>query len=182
MHIIRKPIWELPEMENYPDYYIDNLGNVWSTKGKKPKILNTSWMKEPGRYRAVCLVNTNKKHRTFLVHRLVGLAFMPHDNHKNLRLTHRNGIEYDNRAENLKWCVSGNEKMARKQKLGKRVNPLAYEFPLTKETFDRIESVVLAANIKGLPAATGKKFLNDIINNSIDEFVRQYGLHKIMKV
>lgn len=166
---LKKPIWELPGMENFPDYYVDSLGNIWSTKKKKPKILSTSWMKGPGRYRMVCLADRFKRHKTFSVHRLVALAFLPHEEFKTKRITHKNGIEFDNRIENLAWGITRKERKKKEK-----------TFWLTETTFNRINEIVVAANKKGLPVATSHQFLDKIINDSIDEFVKQYGLHKVM--
>jgi len=166
---IKRAIWKLPGMEDYLDYYIDTNGNVWSTKRNKVKILNTSWRKGPARYRVVCLADKYKRHKTFLVHRIVALAFLPHEEYSKKTITHLNGIEFDNRLENLAWGCSKKERKKKEK-----------TFWLTQKTFDRINRVVVAANKKGLPAATSNEFLDRIINTSVDEFIKQYGLHKIM--
>lgn len=79
-------------------YQISNLGRVKSLNKSIIKKLQTN---EKG-YLKVTLAN-NKKRKTYFVHRLVALHFIPNIN--NLpQINHKNENKCDNRVENLEWC------------------------------------------------------------------------------
>ena len=81
-------------IENFPRYYISNLGNVKSVKTNRLlKIQKSSG------YSTVGLTN-NKKNYGFLIHRLVAKAFIPNPENK-LTVNHINHDTFDNRVENL---------------------------------------------------------------------------------
>lgn len=108
-------IWKT--IEGYPNYEISNLGRVKrlahlaSRKRVRPhgsdfplffgeRILNTR--KNIGYYIVSLRDNGNRK--TFKVHRLIALAFIPNPENKPF-INHINSIPSDNRIENLEWCT-----------------------------------------------------------------------------
>ena len=68
-----KSICDIKEYENYRDYYVTIDGQVFSTKYKKPKPIKPN---NVGKYQTVRLSDGNKT-KTFYLHRLIALAFLP---------------------------------------------------------------------------------------------------------
>ncbi len=96
-----REIWK--DIDGYENLYkISNLGNVKRIKKNGDYILKPKYDN-----RKYCRVILSKEGitRTFLVHRLVALAFI--DNPlKKPYINHKNEITYDNRVENLEWCTN----------------------------------------------------------------------------
>lgn len=61
------------------------------------------------------------KSKPYLVHRLVADAFLPRNSHQSI-VVHKNGINDDNRVENLEWASrAGNFKNTDRYVLGKKI-------------------------------------------------------------
>ena len=103
-------------INDFPDYLIDENGNIYSIKKKKflnPSITDKGYLK-------VNLYN-NGVYKTKFVHRLVAETFLP--NPDNLpQINHKNECKTDNSVNNLEWCSasyninygSRNKKISRK--------------------------------------------------------------------
>ena len=113
---MNKEEWRL--IPDYPNYMISNLGRVKSLnycRTGKERIL------KPGlfdRYLVVTLTK-NKVAKTFHVHKLVALVFIPNpDNYDHVH--HINGNRLDNRVENLIW-VDGHEHISKHRTCYKKI-------------------------------------------------------------
>ena len=107
-------IWKpIPNYEGY--YEVSSMGRVRSVDKLIPHPRNKT-MVLPRRGRIlkpefdkygypVVTFSVETKRKTFKVHRLVALAFIPNPN--NLpQIDHINTKRYDNRPENLRWCTT----------------------------------------------------------------------------
>lgn len=74
-------------------------------------------------YNRVVLSLIDGSQRSFMVHRLVLMAFNPIDNYENFQVNHIDGNKLNNNISNLEWCTaSENQKHAVKMGLNWRVN------------------------------------------------------------
>ena len=105
-------------------------------------------------YKNVVLTK-NGKRKTYLVHRLVGQAFIPNPNNKPT-INHINGIKTDNRVCNLEWATHKEQKE------------------------HQIKNGLCINNINSLKKANEKRaipiFYNGVKYNSIREASRKLGV------
>ena len=106
---IWKPVHTLPGFECCIEYYINDKGQIKSTKGQIERILKTR-MNKNGYYQVNLTQRIGRKKTiTVTVHNLVALAFlskprsMPGKSRGCSRIVHKNGCKFDNSVNNLKW-------------------------------------------------------------------------------
>ena len=89
---------EVAQIKDFPNYFIDRMGNVYNKNGYKLKqeVLKNGYVR-------VSLSNNIVKHKHFLVHRLVALTFIPNPNNYP-QINHKDYNKQNNRLENLEWC------------------------------------------------------------------------------
>ena len=88
---------DIPEYEGL--YRISNFGSVYSLI--KDKVLKPAKHK---RGYEVIVLSKDKKHKTYLVHRLVAKTFIPNPQNK-IEVNHKDGNKNNNNVLNLEWCT-----------------------------------------------------------------------------
>lgn len=147
--IIWKPI------KGYEDYY--EVSNVGMVRGKPRSVFNPGSGAYINLYQGYlrpsfdkdCYLDVtltiNGVSSTQRIHRLVAIAFL--DNPNDLPIVgHQNGVRWDNRVENLKWCTQSENILdsflyGRKKVSGRPVNQLTLEGQFVKrfETIRQVE-------------------------------------------
>lgn len=87
-------------ISDFPDYTIDEKGNIWSNKTNK--YLKPYYNKLG--YASVELFNKNGSKR-ISIHRLVAITFIPNP-HNYPQVNHKDENPSNNNVENLEWCTA----------------------------------------------------------------------------
>lgn len=90
----------MKQIKGYPDYFIDENGNVYSKKSGR--YLRGSVMTNG--YKSVELFTASGKSKRLLVHRLVADAFIPNPDGLPV-VNHKDESRDNNSVDNLEWCT-----------------------------------------------------------------------------
>lgn len=100
----------------------------------------------------------DKKAKTFKIHRLVALHFIPQINGKNI-VNHKNGNKSDNHVENLEWCTNSENQIHSFKTLGNISSK-------RKLNENEIQDIKLNC----------KKGVNQFNKGNVDFYVKKYGV------
>jgi hypothetical protein len=91
------------ELPNLSRYKVRDDGSIYSKYEAK---LLTPATTEKG-YLQVSLILDDNTTTSYLVHRLVALAYLEvPDNYKELQINHIDGVKSNNKVDNLEWCTN----------------------------------------------------------------------------
>lgn len=91
-------------------YFISDLWNIKSYRKELNPYKNKYW------YKQTILIKWRSQKKTFLIHRLVLLAFLQNPEKKE-QVNHINWIKIDNRLINLEWCTHSENQLHRRRVL-----------------------------------------------------------------
>lgn len=95
-----KEFWK--PVKGYKDYYeVSNKGRVYSYISNR--ILSNKFVNSCG-YRTVKLTDFNES-KSFTIHRLVALAFLPPNKENKRTINHIDGDKINNWVNNLEWAT-----------------------------------------------------------------------------
>lgn len=118
------------------NYEVSNLGRVRSIGTNR--LLS---LPKRGNYLGASLQHDTKRY-TFLVHRLVAIAFIPNDDENKKCVNHKNHNPTDNRVENLEWMtISDNNKHSYTRPERKTVKKSIIRYDLDGTNPKRYESI-----------------------------------------
>lgn len=129
----------------YEDLYdVSDDGLVMSLNyrnTKKPSLLKTPPHNRTGNGYARCVLrDANGDTRSWLVHRLVAIAFLEESTEEKWTVNHKNGRRLDNRVENLEWASSKEQSRHADEVLGS--NNRGSNCGMSKLTEDDVRNIV----------------------------------------
>ena len=163
-----KRLDEIDDYEDFSGYAIDVEGSLWSLKYKVPKLRKPVWAGSGEcRYLTIKVRDDNGKAKTLYLHKMVALAFLPCDD-PSRRVKHKNEDRSDNRLENIEWVANKEDKEE------------SLNYILKQSLVERMMQVHIAAQRKGLKTGNTYEFIQSMVEDAVEDYIRRYGLRKLM--
>ena len=173
-----KEICKLPGLEAFKDYLVDIKGNVYSTKHNRIRILKPTWChNKENPFHKVKLYDGNGNKKWFFIHHLVAASFMLTE-HRGKYLIHKNNNHQDNSLQNLYW--TNDKPGGKKRKSGEKRELRVKEYELNDKIRKEIDLVHRAALEKGLHMSESFSFINEVVEDMLEEYCSKRGLKKIL--
>jgi hypothetical protein len=191
LNVPYKQLSKIEGYEDFVDYYIDINGDVYSTKRNRIKKIKPCYAGSKNRRYLRVYLYSKKRSIVAYIHVLMVKAFISKTKRKKYTY-HKSGNIQDNRLENL---ISTDKKRGypghrlgrpRKDKKEVVVNheevikELEREFLIGDESIEKIKLVHRAAIQKGLNVSDSFSFIEEIIEELLDEYCSRKGLKKII--
>lgn len=125
-------------------YQVNNKGEIFNVK--KGFMLKQT-VKKDGH--CIVTLSKDKRHKTFLVQRLIAKTFMPTDD-KNLVVYHKDRNKKNNSLENLEW-ITKSEKTKRMYKEGFRELEKVYMYDKKGNLLKVFRNAIEASEIMNIP-------------------------------
>jgi queuine/archaeosine tRNA-ribosyltransferase len=148
------------KIENYPDYQIDTLGNVFSYKKGKEIKMKPQYVVAGYQYVTLCKSGTRKNH---FIHRLVAQTFKVNPENKQ-QVNHIDGNKTNNRLDNLEW-VTPSENIKHAIKNGQIVRSEKCRDAIRQRSIKRTIDILTGkvyTSLKEACADTGENYTNTI--------------------
>lgn len=157
----------MKRIKGYPNYSIDEIGNIFNIKLNRHIIPNTSYKG----YVSVTLNNNGLK-KYFKVHRLVAMTFIPNPENKP-QVNHIDGNKSNNSVYNLEWVTnSENVKHAVKTGLRDKAHYKAkidnQKLVLHKPTGIFYDSLKIACEVLNIKYGTARNYINNPSKRNFD--------------
>lgn len=135
------------QIKDYPKYYVNRDGDVFSTwKGKMNKL---SAYKDKSGYPGVRLFKESKEGKMFRVHRIVADTFLGHEPGK--QIDHIDGDKANNNVDNLRWVTQKENLLKKYREDGHKIHfsiPIK-QYSLDGKFIDRYPSILDAVKSLG---------------------------------
>lgn len=180
---MEQEIWRVIECWGNGIFFVSNFGNIKSIRNGKSRILHP---RMHGGYKNITL-NYNGKLKTFAVHRLVALSFLPNIDGKN-DIDHIDGSRTNNIYTNLRWCnkkENANNPITRQRIISLHKNEIyrkhqqnakiasgktkeIHKYSLNNEYIDSYKSTMDAAKSVNLKTSTKTSTIRARISHVLD--------------
>ena len=173
-----KAISDIKGMEKFKGYYVNEIGEIYTNKSKGGSILKNGELRILSKtvnskgYVSIRL-NDGEKLKTFLLHRIVALAFIPNPENKRT-VDHINRDKEDNRVENLRWATMREQNNNKSHNIWNRKKVINLD---TKEVFDSADIASKSLGLKSNQVARACKGYYDKKHNIITEHHLKRGYH-----
>ena len=156
---------EFKKIDDYENYEISNMGNVRNTDTNM--ILKPCKNRDDGYFRVSLSKNNIRK--TFLIHRLVGFAFIP--NPQNLPcIDHINQDKTNNSISNLRWVSKSNNN----RNITKRQNTTSKFMGVSFHKRDKKYQARISINNK--PKYIGLYEKEEEAGRAFDDYIKDHNL------
>ena len=98
-------VYQIKQIEGFPDYEIDTEGNIFSNKFGKKRMKKQTLTKHG--YFIIGLTNKSEKTKVFNVHKIIGKTFLANPNNYRC-ICHNDSNSQNNKIENLRWDTHKN--------------------------------------------------------------------------